>query len=88
MAMKKPHSRIDKLKSLPVVGRKPKSSWFTRLPASDQAELLEFRRQFQAGDFSGRTEISLYEYWQAELKLTIERSAFFNWMKRPDRGEA
>lgn len=88
MAKANKHTRIEKLKSMPPVGRKPKPSWFTQLKDDDQAELEEFRRQFQAGEYAGRTENSLYEYWQDELKLTIGSSAFFNWMKRRDIGKA
>lgn len=86
MAKAKKYARIEKLKELPALGRKPKPSWFDRLPASDREELAVFRQQWKDGEYAGHTETALFDYWQDMLKLPIEKSAFFNWLKRPDRG--
>lgn len=83
MAKAKTESRLDKLEATPVQKIR-KQSWFDKLPEDHRADLADFRTRYKEGKYAERTDISLYHFWRDELKLPIDRSAFFHWLKRAD----
>lgn len=83
MAKAKTESRLDKLEATPVEKRR-KQSWFDKLPEDQRADLAEFRVRYRDGKYADRTDISLFHFWREDLKFTIDRSAFFHWLKRTD----
>lgn len=84
MAKAKTESRLDKLEATPVEKRR-KQSWFDKLPEDQRADLAEFKARYRANKYADRTDISLFLFWQDDLKLPIDRSAFFHWLKRADQ---
>lgn len=73
---------LDALKAMGPPGRKIKKNWTHDLPPEQRAKLEQFRNDYHAGEFKGWTDGALWGYWNDLYLFTIEKSAFYNWLKK------